>query len=320
MALLLLGWSCATDQIDTSFSEQLKKKSTVKNQVFDLGLESSKVIIGEKGTKIYYERSDFDVAAGEKVVLTLKEFYTLEDLIYNQIQTLTTSKELLQSSGVLYISFNTESKKLELKEQAFLKVFIPENRLKGNKIFNGNMDDLGSIKWEELETPQPVTKEITKLVVERGVTRLFNINDTIAYNKGDYFFENDSLAFNDYYNIEEKVVEHLFIKQLQWINIDAYILEATKHSFNFTILNDNFDYVNVFFFFRDYQSFISENRNTDDLIFTEYPIVKGKTDVLIIGIRNKKIYAKKFTLTNAISYKVTLDPTSEDEILKQMIP
>lgn len=319
LVFLLLTWSCATDQVDISISEMLQKRSSVKTQVFDLGLEKSKVIVGANGTKIYYERKDLNVAENEKVILTLKEFYNFEDLIQNQIQTLTASNELLESSGVLFVSFNTGNKKLNLNEDAYLKIYVPENRLKGNEIFKGSMDQMGNMKWEDLEVPKPITKETERIVIDRGVMRNYFKNDTIAYNQGDYFYDTDSLVFNNYINTNGKIIKYLNVKNLEWINIDKYVMESSKFSFNISILNENFDFVEVYIFYNGYQSFLSETRSAKNLLFTEYPIVKNRTNIFVIGYNKNGLSAHKFHLTNAIHYKITLEPTTEEAIIEQLL-
>ncbi len=87
-----------------------------KSQIIDLDTLVYKKIKGKHGTVVHYDRYDFELGKNDKVQLKLIELYDFKEILYRNIQTLTTDNKLLETSGVLKIVFTSNGKELKLKK------------------------------------------------------------------------------------------------------------------------------------------------------------------------------------------------------------
>lgn len=143
---LILTISCKKEKLlPFSPKNQLSEFQTEKAQIFDLDTLEYKEITGKHRTKIYFDRYAFEIKEGEKVQLELVELYDFKEILYRNIQTLTTDKKLLETSGVLKVTFTSKGKELKLRDGELLKVFPKKGKLKNNEIFLAKTDSIGNV-------------------------------------------------------------------------------------------------------------------------------------------------------------------------------
>lgn len=297
--ILLLTFSCQKEILPIFPTNQIKKNSNVETQIFNLGTIKSKIIEGKKGTKIYFNRNDFNINNNKDITLIFKELYEFEDLFYNNINTKTTDNELLESSGVLFIEFNQEGKEIQLKKNTYLKIFIPNNRLVNNKLFQANIDTLGQFKWNELKRKKAITQKTT--VESKDGFRI--VTDTIAYDLGDF-------------QLLDSLSSKLLLKKLNWINIDVFIDNITKKTFKIKINNPKIKLLNAYFIYQNRNAFLSYSRTINELEFKDIPIIKDSTSLILIGIKDSTLYAEKVKLKQNDFYNITLKKINEAKLSK----
>jgi hypothetical protein len=183
---------------------------TEKTQAFDLNTLDFKKIIGKHGTEIFYDRELFQVKQNEKVQLELIELYDFKDILYRNIQTLTTDNELLETSGVLRIVFTSNGKKLNLRKGEKIIVHPPKGKLKDNDIFLSETDSIGAIKWKVTNTNYVSVK------VDRGGG--ISVIHTMLKDSLPSFQK----KMSDRINFEKKAKNYFILNDnsWNWINID----------------------------------------------------------------------------------------------------
>ena len=315
--LIILIGSCKKDIVKLSPTMNLKKFSKVKTQKFNLDTISYLVIDGENGTKIHYKRKDFNVSENQKVILVLKELYDFEDLFFNNINTITDKNELLESSGVLSISFMTDDKKIKLKENSFLKIEIPEGRLMNNDIFSAKIDTLNKVEWVELNGPKAITQDIGVIEQRGRITVEVQKTDTISYTVGDYY-KADSLDNPIFYKNQMLVENTIYLNTLGWINIDKYRDNVSYTSFELEIDKKNVDNFKVYTVYKNLNSFTSLFYINNSLKFDNVPYLKDSTSIITVGFKNDKIYADKVKLIENKKIAVNLKEIDSIGIRKML--
>ncbi|CAM1360466.1 hypothetical protein [Tenacibaculum xiamenense] len=260
---------------------------TEKPQIIDLDTLVYKEIKGKHGTEIHYDRNDFELSENDKVQLELIELYDFKEILYRNIQTLTTDNKLLETSGVLKIVFTSNGKEIKLKKGAKIIVYPPKGRLKDNDIFLSKEDSLGNISWDI--TNQNFTRAIVRF--NGGITKEIIIsNDSISnYNEntgndllGIYSNSSSNLNNYDFFVIKEN--------SWNWINIDRFINNTKPVSFKLKDDSNNFSGFQVYIKYDSIRSFLSYPRLRDNLDFSNIPIL-GKTSAIIISeLKNQKYY------------------------------
>lgn len=111
--LLIFGLftNCEREKQEFQPTNHLQKFSQVESQIFELDNTSWQLVRGKLGTEIYFVRDNFEIEENHKITLELKEFYDSEELLYNNINTITNKNELLESNGVIFIDFKTNGGK-----------------------------------------------------------------------------------------------------------------------------------------------------------------------------------------------------------------
>jgi len=304
VVFLIVGCTNESPKIDPVL--RLKEFSKVETQNYNLDTISTLLIVGKKGSKVYYKREDFDVLKNEKVILTLREYYDFEDLFFNNINTITDKNELLESSGVLYIEFKSEERQIGLKKEAYIKIEVPEGRLKDNEIFSGKIDSLNRIDWVALESSKVLTQ--SRIVVEkRGrITVDVERTDTIGYKPGDYF-KVDTLEYPIYEN-QFIVSNSFFINNLKWINLDKYVDSIVKTSFELVTNRSDIELYNykVYTVYDNLNAFNTLYNFDESLNFDNVSYLKDRTSLIVFGFAKDKIYADKVKLIENEIIKIEL--------------
>ncbi|MES2848298.1 MAG: cytochrome c, partial [Bacteroidota bacterium] len=115
-----------------------------------------------KGAIIKIAANSFDVPAGTKVTIEIKEAYSVQDILKAGLTTMSNGK-LLQSGGMIYFNASVESKPVN-----FLKpvaITIPSKLYNDSmKVFKGEITSDSSINWIEPRTldTSVFSKELAK--------------------------------------------------------------------------------------------------------------------------------------------------------------
>ncbi|MEE9362136.1 MAG: hypothetical protein V3U92_06010 [Cellulophaga sp.] len=312
-SLLFLG--CKKDkQIDNIPFNPFDDLIEGESQFFDLDTVSLKEITGKYGTKIYFERSFFDVDELEKITLELKEFYKLRDLIKNNIRTITNENELLESSGVIYLDFKKNGVSIDLKDSVNINLRFPKELSNRDKLFIGEIDSIGQTSWMELETKV----SFMKFNIKWQIDELFETTlDSLPYYQ-DLWKKQDSILseLEDNYNeIDSKLNPIFSINKLGWINIDKFVESTFLKNIDLEITT-GVDGLVVYFIYPTLNSFNSYYpQEVDKISLKKVPIV-DKTNIIIVGQKNNILYAKKIELGENYKIKTELKEISLNKLEK----
>ncbi|TCI90155.1 hypothetical protein [Tenacibaculum sp. M341] len=319
LILTALLFNCKPE-IVTPFipKNHLAEFQTEKSQIFDLDTISFEKIKGKHGTKINFNRDLFDIEENAKIQLELIELYDFKEILYQNIQTLTTDNKLLESSGVLKIKFTVDGKEIQLKKGKKLMIETPEGKLGNNDIFLSELDSLEKIKWK-ITNQNYINFDVYK---GGGITVLI----TIPRDSLDYYIQqqkkyNNQLKKEDLVKNELIRKSNLFILQninSKWINIDRIVNTTSK--INFELYNDKkeFSGFNTYITYQDLSSFLYYPITNNNLFFYDIPI-KGKVKITVIGENKNGIFYDQIELNKALhnsKLKLNLKKISKEGIKK----
>jgi len=325
-------FSCKKNIAEFEPTNPFENVLTVEKQVFDLDTISIKEIIGEKGTKIYFNREDFDINGNDKVTLVLKEYYNRLELISDNLNTVTDKNQLLESNGVIFINFKSGDRELKLKDGKKLKIKFKKKFRKADKIYNGVLDSINQIKWVEDKQAY-----ITFSVIDTVLTRRYDgvkvtKDKIISIDSLDYYSStndnlerrieteiseiDDELAVNNWWTYPD-----VLINELGWINVDMIIMPDSTVSYELVLNKKDLDFISTFIIYKDLNSFVSDYRKPNDLTFLNIPI-KNETSLIVLGKEKNKFYAEKIIINENTNGNLELnlkkvDSTDFEKLLKK---
>jgi hypothetical protein len=328
----IIIFSCKKDIAEFEPTNPFQNIVIVEKQMFELDTISVKEIIGKKGTKIYFNREDFDIDENAKVTLELKEYYNRLELISSNLNTITNKNELLESNGVIFLKFKSGDKEIKLKRKKNLKIKFKKEFRKGDRIFNGILDSINQIEWIK-DKDSRITFPVIDTILSRrygGVLtyrdKIISIDSLDYYSKTNENLElqiksdisemNDELAVYNWWKYPDVLID-----EFGWINVDKILIPDSNVSYELILNKKKLEFVSTFLIYKDLNSFISEYRKPNDLIFTNIPI-KNQTTLIVLGKGNKEFYAKRLTIdknTNGILELdlKKIDSTEFKEIIKK---
>lgn len=126
------------------------KANEAKAETFSISADVDTVIKGAKGTEILVRKNCFvdknGNAVTEPVVIELKEFYSMEDFIFNSMHS-TSKGKLLETGGMFHITASADGNEVFLREGQSLSIKIPTEEVKeGMQYFKGIETDYG-LDW-----------------------------------------------------------------------------------------------------------------------------------------------------------------------------
>lgn len=312
---LVLLTGCVEERITSNkIFDPFQTSIKVESQFFDLDTISLKEIEGKKGTKIYFLRESFDVDSTDKISLELKEFYTISDLIKNNIRTITQDNELLESSGVIYLNFTKNGEELKLKDSTTIRVRFPISLSKQDKIFNGKIDSISQMSWSETEAYFMVLRFNKKYQIDMG----YNVTlDSLPYyqelwRKQDSIYEETVESYN---NIDKKVGAAVSLTNLGWINVDRFVEKPTTRDL---LLTNSLEVEGIVMYvvYDNLNSFTSYYPDeTENIILTDVPVLEN-TSLVAVAINEKQLYAQKILVADKDSMQLSLQPINQTELDK----
>ena len=155
------------------FFKQLEKQS----QQFIINNKKDTLIEGEDGTTLLIPANTFD-SKGE-VVITLKEFYSYEDIITNKLTT-TSNGEQLITGGMIHLIATIDGKEVDIQPGKSIRWFIP--------------DTTKEMSQMQLFTASPIKPSSSSLRTLKDITPFFDT--TISYNEDTASGNYDVLSRN----------------------------------------------------------------------------------------------------------------------------
>jgi len=272
-------FSCKKDIAEFEPTNPFENVVLIEKQVFYLDTISIKEIIGKKGTKIYFNRQDIDITRNDKVTLELKEYYNRLELISDNLNTVTDKNELLESNGVVFINFKSGDRELKLKDGKNIKIKFKKKFRKEDRIYKGVLDSINQIKWVENKQTHTTFPVIDTVLTRRygGVLtykeKIISIDSLEYYSSTNENLErrieteiseiNDELAVNNWWTYPD-----VLINELGWINVDMIIVPDSIVSYELVLNKKGLDFISTFIIYKDLNSFVSDYRKPNDLIFS----------------------------------------------------
>lgn len=151
--ILIIGalslYSCNQEREINSI-EDLQKILKPKTERFVINPNQDNFIEGEKGTVLYFPSNSLVYDDGSPVTtevqLQLNEFYSVSDIISENLSTLSDSL-LLETGGMINISATSEGKKLKLDPSKSYVVCFPKREKKNMELFYGE-NNSDNINWK----------------------------------------------------------------------------------------------------------------------------------------------------------------------------
>jgi len=287
----LLIISCQNED-NLQIQEVVDSLKVDKKQIIEFELVNDTVLVGREGTKIFVQKNMFKNYKGGLVTLELTEYFKIEEIILNSIETVTNDNQLLETSGVLYVNFKENGDQLVLNDNAKYRIEVPKNIKKKSAIYYNDNDSV--FKWESsddkiyTEIPDRFNNYRYGLTVEKdGVGGYFKtvhiesltnewIKDSLyieilkvgSRNQIDYLLNEDVLVYEG--NLDtlikqlraerknEELIYEFNASRLGYINIDR-ILEFEKvELISIAEPTKSFTGLHIYYIYQDNDSFYQE--------------------------------------------------------------
>ncbi|MEI9911927.1 MAG: hypothetical protein WDO71_21155 [Bacteroidota bacterium] len=117
------------------FFKQLEKQP----QEFVINNKRDTLISGEDGTALLIPANTFD--SNNEVVITLKEFYSYEDIITNKLTTCSDGKQLI-TGGMIHLIATINGKEVDIQPGKSIRWFVPDttNSMDQMQLFTGEKE------------------------------------------------------------------------------------------------------------------------------------------------------------------------------------
>ena len=152
-------------------------------QNFSINVNSDNIIAGTKGTRVHipshaFKRKDGSKFTG-KAVVSLQEAVELEDIVLGNMETKTSSGDMLMSKGMVNITATDENgNELELKEHKAITVELTTSYDPEYSFYEGVTSKGGELSWTNPEEFNPdeflgmFPERVNSLLTERGTFRV----------------------------------------------------------------------------------------------------------------------------------------------------
>lgn len=275
-SLTLLFSSCKSDKIH-SLQDVLDAFSP-EEQVMTIDPAKDNMVEGENGTKVFIPANAFQFKDGSlpagKIVVSLKEFFSISDFISNNLST-TSDGLLLETGGMLFISAASEGKELELnKNKSYVIAFPNKDTVKKMDSFYGVVNTLGQVNWtpafpeREEGDPRPTATDTTSKDL----------------------YEYDQRFREKYSKYQDSVVEEIGVDvvnysiltsgRLGWINCDRFLDDEVELT-DFVVNTTGATGALVFITFDNIRSIMRGEEKNSSFIFRNMP---DNSKIKVIGI------------------------------------
>ncbi|MES2287087.1 MAG: hypothetical protein V4547_15450 [Bacteroidota bacterium] len=142
------------------------KKTSLPLQLFTIMATRDTTITGEQGTKLLIKANSFvdsmNKLAKGQITISLKECYTLEDMLKERLTTMANGK-ILESGGMIYIEAKSGNEQLKLKKFEEIEMYNPISEVMADTnmflFYGGTKLPAENINWtvdNYSRTPYPI--------------------------------------------------------------------------------------------------------------------------------------------------------------------
>lgn len=144
-----LFYSCKSNRID-SLGDVLSAVSAPEQKI-TIDPAKDNLIKGEKGTNVFIPANAFVLKDGSlpggKVIVTLRECYSVSDFIGQSLSTISDGS-LLETGGMINIQASTDDKEVEISKTKSIVIAFPNKDTTARmETFYGSRTDSGSMNW-----------------------------------------------------------------------------------------------------------------------------------------------------------------------------
>lgn len=212
-------------------------------QIFEIDPAKTTVITGKLGTKISIPANSLintnkHLAKG-KATLYLKESYTLENFVGDNLSTITENHQQLETAGMVNIQVKQGDDILFMRSHTTYKVYITnkDKNLKPDyKAFYQSINKDGVVEWKEAEVQNPDLKPINLTVEYDNARRKVKVQ-TGSYFEKRYYSEVLEDEKSRYWRLSSNCTElnEKLIKQFKDIDKIMYLYNSNDSIVHFKI-------------------------------------------------------------------------------------
>jgi hypothetical protein len=319
--ILLLTLSCQNEKKPPHVTKNLLSEiHNVEKQIFVIDTSEVSLIKTRKGAKIFFLRDIIDIDSTQTLTLELEEYYTLKDLIANNVQTLTTDGELLESVAVLNIQFKADGKEVKPKDGEIIYTELPIKYAVDDGIYNGYYNEQNQMQWKLADEQKIIfqcidTTFLKTYAVDKMLTKLIPIDSLDYYERKceeiERILERDRIKRNSFL-----IDVNLFLDNFNWINVDKIVEPIGYINLELNIKNeDEYDYVNNYVMYKGLRSFISYSNKNSIFYNDEIPIAE-KTSMFTIAKKDDTFFSNlsDIDMNTNKEFEINLKKSSKDEI------
>jgi len=170
--------------------EEFFSKLQKPAQHFNIKSDRDTLLMGEDGSAFFIPANTFPT--NEDVTITLKEFFSYEDIITNRLFT-NSGRNQLVTGGMIHLEVSVGGKKLDLMDGKKIKWFVPDTSIdmkdmelfegrKGSNSFSVAPDNGTTSSGQSFIDWAPAYREFSNQVVTREV-RVLDLRDLPMYTK-----------------------------------------------------------------------------------------------------------------------------------------
>lgn len=181
------------DPIDTNVNERFSDFLKSKEQTFSVDANSSLVISGVQGTKIYFSGNNFADWSGNplsgNVDVKLIEIYKKSSMILTKKVTMALVNGLykpLVSGGEFFIEITQNGQKVNIVNPVYVTTKSGETFNLSMAYFDGEVDEVGDVTWLADTTTVTVGTDSSDYYYT------FPFDNNVSWINCDYFFNNPS--------------------------------------------------------------------------------------------------------------------------------
>jgi len=262
-----------------------------KLQVHQINVNHENVIMGEKGTKIKFQKNCFRIPKGDSLVdISFREYTTKADALFANLSTMTPDGKLIESKGMIHISAKTKNRPVTLKSSKPMELTFPTRKAgDSTQIFYGKRFENG-VTWVAGQKQ----KKCTTTVIDRaadGADRSIIFRESCRSNDGlvtiTTFWGNGTIVQKKSKNSGDYAEPPLVSSRLGWINCDKFYNNKNP-KIDFVVKLKNKKNAHVYLIFDDINSIMPYSyKENNEYHFKNVP-VGTKVKVVAVVETDKK--------------------------------
>ena len=280
------------------------------SQFFIIDPAKDTILVGNKGTKLYFDAGC--LSTPNQVKVELKEYYTLGDYVNYNLPTVANGK-MIQTGGVIYLNATEEAKpknQVKINSKKGVRIEFTNNDDPDMQLFTQDLKSKADLNWV-LPTERIEDWQMTETILDD--------KNNIVSQKTFYSKE----EWDNNLNAQEQKEESLQMSQsilrtsfFGLLNCDKFIDVRT---IPIELVSDSSVYAKHYLVFSDPRGVINGREIHDKVFFDNAP---ENCEATLVAIANKDkqvyYYSKKINTSNEKDFKIQLTPVSEDFINNQL--